>query len=208
MKYQNIIFDYGNVLGSFDPKYILEQFCDSKEDCSILYDVVYRDWLSLDDGSADYRTYILDALLRLPERLHPHAKAFFRAWYLHCPGIKETWDLAMHFKEEGRNLYLLSNASVYFAEHAMEVCPILEIFDGILFSGPNQCAKPGEQIYQLLFHQFHLKPEDCFFIDDSPANIDGAKKCGMNGMVFDGNKEKASVIVERLAMEEKDGSKF
>lgn len=198
MKYKNIVFDYGNVLGTFDPTYILDQFCDSEKDFAILNDVVYDGWLSLDDGSADYKEYILHALSRLPEHLYPHAKAFFRAWYLHCPGIKQSWELARELKQQGASLYLLSNASSYFAEHALEVCPVLEIFDGIFFSGPHHCAKPEREIFEKFFEEFHLLPEECFFIDDSIANIEMAQKCGMDGIVFDGNKDDVAVIKEHI----------
>ena len=32
MKYKNIVFDFGNVVGRFDGNYILHQFCSSEED--------------------------------------------------------------------------------------------------------------------------------------------------------------------------------
>ena len=36
-----------------------------------------------------------------------------------------------------------------------------------------------------------LKPEECYFIDDLPNNIAGAKACGMDGYCFaDGDVEK------------------
>jgi putative hydrolase of the HAD superfamily len=35
--------------------------------------------------------------------------------------------------------------------------------------------------------KFHLIPEECFFIDDVPANIEGALYCGIPGAVFHGD---------------------
>lgn len=187
MKYKNIIFDYGNVLGTFDSEYILRQFCDSEEDFPVLYEAVYENWQALDEGSADYEESIRTALARLPERLYPQAEAFFKYWYLHCPPIKDTWELARELKRRGVSVYLLSNASAYFADHAMEICDVLSEFDGILFSGPAKCAKPGAEIYKLLFERFDLSPEKCFFIDDNTDNINGAKLLGMDGIVFTGD---------------------
>lgn len=197
MKYKHIIFDYGNVLGTFDPQYILNQFCNSREDVPILYDAVFEHWQELDEGTADYATCIQQALSKLPERLHPMANAFFQDWYRHCPPIEKMWEVASQVKQQGASVYLLSNASSYFAEHALEVCDILKEFDGILFSGPNQCAKPDPVIYNLLFDRFQLKPEECFFIDDNAENIKAAKNTGMDGIVFDGN---VNAIKERIGL--------
>ena len=46
MKYKNIVFDFGNVIGKFDGNYILEQFCSSQEDMELLIPVLYRNWIS------------------------------------------------------------------------------------------------------------------------------------------------------------------
>mgnify|MGYP000563123951 CR=1 FL=1 len=40
MKYKNIVFDFGNVIGKFDGRYMLEQFCSSKKDCDLLYPLI------------------------------------------------------------------------------------------------------------------------------------------------------------------------
>lgn len=189
MRYKNIVFDYGNVLGVFDPEYILRQFCDSEEDFPVLYDALYENWQGLDAGKADYVQCIETALSKLPERLHSQAKAFFKDWYLHCPPIFKTWEFVRELKEKNVPVYLLSNASVYFAEHAMEVCEVLKGFEGIFFSGPAGCAKPDGKIYQMLFERFDLKPEECFFIDDNADNIQASQALGMDGIVFTGDVE-------------------
>ena len=47
--------------------------------------------------------------------------------------------------------------------------------------------KPQPEIYQLCLEKFNLKAEECFFIDDAPANIEGALCCGISGAVFHGD---------------------
>ena len=44
--------------------------------------------------------------------------------------------------------------------------------------------KPQSEIYEKMYSQFNLRPEECFFIDDTPANIEGAMLTGMPGTVF------------------------
>ena len=48
MKYENVVFDYGNVIAKFDGLAILRSFCDSQEDANLLRDIVYRQWPDLD----------------------------------------------------------------------------------------------------------------------------------------------------------------
>ncbi|HBG12796.1 MAG TPA: HAD family phosphatase, partial [Clostridium sp.] len=58
-------------------------------------------------------------------------------------------------------------------------------FDGRLFSAEVKCLKPQKEMYGHLFERFHLKPEECFFIDDLSMNIEGARGCGMDGYCFE-----------------------
>ena len=39
-------------------------------------------------------------------------------------------------------------------------------------------------IYETFLKQFRLKAGDCFFIDDLPENIEGAKDVGMGGFCY------------------------
>ena len=41
MKYKNIVFDFGNVLGTFDPDYVLGNYQPSKEDFAILSEAFF-----------------------------------------------------------------------------------------------------------------------------------------------------------------------
>ena len=50
-----------------------------------------------------------------------------------------------------------------------------------------------------MFEKFHLKAEECFFIDDRQDNIDSAKGCGMDGYCFaDGNVERLRAYMEEM----------
>ena len=50
MKYKNIIFDFGNVIGKFKGDYILGKFASTPEDYNILADAIFKNW-------ATYKTY-------------------------------------------------------------------------------------------------------------------------------------------------------
>lgn len=186
MKYKNIIFDFGNVIGKFDGHYILRQFCSSEQDLELLFDVIFSGWGELDKGTVDYDENIENVVRRVPARLEDTVRAFFRGWPEHIIPIRETAEFIRELKERKVPIYLLSNAPTYFAEWAERI-DTLRLFDGIVFSAPLKMAKPEPEIYQYLFRTYDLKPEKCFFIDDLEKNIRAAKEAGMDGIIFTGS---------------------
>lgn len=83
----------------------------------------------------------------------------------------------------GYGIYLLSNATSTLHQFFDRI-PGSECFDGKLVSADVRLLKPQHEIFELLFETFSLRPEECFFIDDNAANIDGAFAVGMPGAVF------------------------
>lgn len=194
MKYKNIIFDFGNVIGEFDGRYIMEQFCESEEDCSLLCSVIYKKWGELDKGTIDYDEYIEECIAALPDRLAGQIRAFFKDWPRYITPEKETLRFIDELVERNVPVYLLSNAPTYFAEWAKEY-EVLKKFSGVVFSAPLKTAKPDPAMYRYLFQTYSLKAEECFFIDDLEKNIEAGKALGMNGIVFAGNIEEVKAAV-------------
>ena len=113
---------------------------------------------------------------------------------LHIQLLKKVKEL----KEKGCGIYLCSNCSVRLRVFEYEI-PGIEYFDGTLVSAEEKLAKPNPAIYERLFEKFHLKAEECFFIDDRQDNIDSAKGCGMDGYCFaDGNVERLRAYMEEM----------
>lgn len=195
MKYKNIIFDFGNVLGTFNGDYILKQFSDSAEDRAILAETIFPHWPDLDRGVIDYDETMEQAVALVPEHLKGTVRDFFAHWFDYVPLIQPTCEFIAELKQAGAGIYLLSNAPTRFVEWAMEL-PILKEFDGIVFSAPLKMAKPDPEIYRHLFQTYGLDPKDCFFIDDLEANIRTAREEGMDGIVFKGDLEEVRRCIE------------
>lgn len=94
--------------------------------------------------------------------------------------------LIRELKSRGYGIYLLSNASLRLREY-FERIPGSDCFDGLMVSAEEKLLKPEHEIFEALYARFHLKPEECFFIDDSPANVEGALRTGMPATVFRGD---------------------
>ena len=59
----------------------------------------------------------------------------------------------------------------------------MKLMDGGIMSYEVQLIKPDLIIYQTLMKRYDLQPEECVFLDDTKANIDGALRAGMQGIL-------------------------
>lgn len=194
MKYKNIVFDFGNVIGRFDGRYMMEQFCDTKDDCDLLCSVIYEKWAELDKGTIGYDEYREERILRLPPHLRGAARAFFSGWPEYITPYQDTLLFIDELIKRNVPVYLLSNAPTYFAGWAAG-CEVLKKFSGVVFSAPLKTAKPDPAIYQYLFDAFSLVPRECFFIDDLEENIKAGQSLGMDGIVFTGDIDKVKAAI-------------
>ena len=60
----------------------------------------------------------------------------------------------------------------------------MKTFDGGVFSWKEKCMKPDPEIYEILLKRYKIVPEQALFFDDRPENVEGARKVGINGVVF------------------------
>lgn len=195
MRYKNIVFDFGNVIGRFNGRAILAEFCPCEEELDYLCEIVYKRWPELDAGTLDYDTYMNTIIEQLPEGLKAGIQQFAKEWPRCTTLLPDTISFIHELKERKVPVYLLSNAPTYFADY-YKGSDLLSLFDGIVFSGPIKMAKPDLQIYNYFLQKFQLPAKDCFFIDDLEANIKGAKEAGMNGVVFTGDIDKVKELIE------------
>ena len=185
---RNIIFDMGNVLLRFDKDLFIQRLGVAPEDGKILMDEVFcsLEWSRMDRGSMTEAQAAESICRRVPERLHQAVHSLTDQWERPILPVEGTYGLVEELKNAGYGIYLLSNAS--FRQHNYwPLIPCSKFFDGTLISADVHLVKPQPEIYRLLFEKFSLVPEECFFIDDSPLNIEGAFFCGMPGAVFHDN---------------------
>lgn len=199
---RNIVFDMGKVLVGYDPMLVCEHHIDCREDREAVCTAVFvsPEWVLLDMGVLPEEQAVKQMCARLPERLQEAARLCMRDWdrYNMWP-VQEMGMLIRELKERGFGIYLCSNASERLLTCCDRVIPAADCFDGMMFSAEVKCIKPQKEMYHHLFERFSLKPEECYFIDDLPSNIEGARACGMDGYCFaDGDIEKLKNVLARI----------
>lgn len=185
---RNILFDMGNVLLRFDRQVFLNRLDVTEEDKQLLLQEVFlsQEWVSMDAGILREETAEPLMCARLPEHLHEAVHQLTSCWDQPILPMEGMYDLVRELKEAGYGIYLLSNASIRQHDYWPRV-PGSEFFDGTLISADEKVMKPQPEIYRLCMDRFGLKPEECIFIDDVQANVDGAVFCGIAGTVFRGD---------------------
>ena len=182
---KNIIFDIGNVLVDFSWK-------KHYEDCGFDEQMVERlakatvhssDWNEYDRGVLTDEQ-IIDSFVEND----PEIEVQIRKTQEDFSGIiihRETsvpWIQAL--KEQGYQVLVLSNFSHKALTQCRDEMTILDYVDGGILSYRESLIKPDPAIYQLLMERYDLKPEECIFIDDTPLNVEAARKLGIHGIDF------------------------
>ncbi len=185
---QTIVFDMGGVLIQFDREFFIRRLGVSAEDEALLMNEVFEslEWARMDRGSLTEAEASQSICARLPKRLHLAAERLVTMWERPILEIDGMYALIKELKANGYRILLLSNASVRQHEYWPRI-PASELFDGKLISSDVHLVKPQPEIYRLLCDTFHVLPEECFFVDDSPQNVEGAYEAGIRGFIFHGD---------------------
>ncbi len=177
------VFDIGNVLLRWDPRNLYRQlFEDEAEMEWFLSNVCTSDWNIEQDRGRDWDEAVTLLVKDHPGH-EPHIRAFHERWSETVSGIFENnVALLQRLREAGVPNYCITNFSSPKFVLAQERFPFLAGFDGIIVSGDERLLKPDPAIYRLLLDRYRLEASDCVFIDDSKANVEGARTVGMHAI--------------------------
>lgn len=198
---KNIVFDMGNVLLKYHPKEFIQKYVADEEVQQLLFDEIFAsvEWLQFDRGTITRKGIQKAVQKRIPEELGSVVEQILTDWYQDLQPIEEMADVIIKLKKKGYALYILSNASQVFYQFKDKI-PNFSAFDGVFISSDWQLLKPEKEIYSAFYSHFQLIPSQCYFIDDSPPNIESAKTTGMDGVIFRGNVVTLIEQLEKLAI--------
>lgn len=185
---KNVILDMGNVLLDYNPEFVLERFCSSEEEKNIIRRELFEgpEWAMGDRGEIrdkDRYDYVKE---RVPREHWEALKRCANEWAVCMVPLPGAKDFCEFVKQKRYGIYVLSNASDLFYEYFLNFSP-LDYFDGVVVSVDVHITKPDRGIYRYLLEKYHLKAEECLFIDDRADNVEGARKVGMQAVQFVNN---------------------
>jgi putative hydrolase of the HAD superfamily len=182
---KNVVFDLGRVLINFEPEAYLRGLFPQHPSFEALRKAIFgsAEWVMLDRGVIDQA----EAQIRLTNQ-HPDFKEEIKTvladWFAMLTPISVNVELLPELKDKGYRLYVISNFHEEAFAHVMAQYEWFQLFHGIIVSYEHRVLKPEPQIYRELLERYNLVAEECLFIDDVAANIEGARRMGMEAILY------------------------
>lgn len=185
---KNIIFDFGGVLIDWNPLHLYNRYFlgDEAKAQWFIDNICTMEWnVQMDAGKP-----FADGIRELTA-LHPEwadAIAAYRARWQEMIGgpIPGMTDVVHQLKDAGYHVFGLSNWSWETLSTIIDDYPVIKELEGVVISGLEYVIKPQPEIYRLLLERYRLKADECVFIDDNLANVQGAEAVGIHGLLFAG----------------------
>ena len=199
---RHIVFDIGKVLIHYDPHIPFTRLIpDEAERNWFFANVCTHDWNLEQDRGRDWQ----DAEALLIEA-HPgraeHIRAFRKHWHEMVPHAYAGSVAIMEaLVAQGRDVTMLTNFAADTFGEARRMFPFLDRPRGVTVSGEIGLIKPDVAIYEKHARDFGLSPGHTLFIDDAPANVEGARLAGWNAVLFtDPEKLKSDLAAYGVAL--------
>jgi putative hydrolase of the HAD superfamily len=180
-----VIFDFGNVIASFDYQGIVQRLspfsgfstADLEQQLRQSIPFFQRFETGSIVGDAFYREFVDLTRLRLgkEELMQMFADIF--------SPISFTCDLLPRLKPRYR-LGLLSNTNPWHFERVIRHTAVFPLFDAVSLSFQVGAMKPDPRIYQDMLHKLDLPPAECVFIDDLQENVTAAHNLGLAAILY------------------------
>ena len=162
---KNIVFDMSDYIGTYtedeaQAALLKNQVCASVE------------WICMDRGTMTDEEAVRSICMRIPQSEWELVERFVR-----------EFRMKQEPKEQGCHLFLMSNTSHRFRAFSKNI-PSVGYMDGIWISCECGYLKPEREAYVDFFRKMKIEPQESYFVDDSPANIEAGIRLGMRGCVY------------------------
>jgi 2-haloacid dehalogenase len=180
-----VVFDVGNVLFSWDPRFLYERLIDDDRALdAFLREVITHEWHFQHDAGRPFSETSAELVAK-----HPQHRALIELWGPRFneslgPAVAGMVELVEELDANGVPLFAITNFSGEFWTPFRDTQPVFARFRDIVVSGTERLVKPDRAIYKLALRRFGMAPETLIFIDDRAENVAGAEAVGMRGHLF------------------------
>lgn len=184
MTQQAVVFDIGGVVLPWIPQRAFEQVMPASEVAPFMERIDFAAWNHANDALASIAAGEEELAARFPDDavgIRAYRPHFLRTVPEMVPG---TSAIIAELQQAGVTISALTNWSADMFAQARARFGILDRFSDILVSGEHGIIKPDPAIYRLACTRLGIDPTSAIFIDDAPANVEGARAVGMTGLQF------------------------
>lgn len=146
-------------------------------------------------GRADLHERLAPVLAEIAP--HVTSQAFADYWFAKDAHLDETLlaDLAAR-RAEGLALHLATVQEHHRARHLWDTLKLSDRFDAIHYAAAYGSKKPDPAFFNAVAQRTGYAPGELLLIDDSPANVAGAKACGWGAALWDGSRSLDAVLAD------------
>jgi putative hydrolase of the HAD superfamily len=137
----------------------------------------WRDELPMLAGQGDYMP-ILEETLRRYGVAVPVAEVYAAVW-TNIVVIEESLAIVRALKQNGYGVHLGTNQESYRGDHMRTTLGYDDLFDVSCYSYDLGVAKPDPAFFTRAADRIGADVETILFIDDNPANVEGARTAGL-----------------------------
>ncbi|MBD1556729.1 HAD family phosphatase [Vibrio sp. S9_S30] len=186
MAIKNIVFDVGNVIVKWSPLEIVSAtFGVTGETAQKMARDIFSHqvWLDLNKGrlTEDEAKLAYQAQLQLSvietEQLFDNVKASLSL-------LEGTENMMRDLKASGYGIYALTDNVHEIVAFLKDRYDFWSLFDKAIVSAEWDVLKPDPRIYQLVVEQCNVEANESVFLDDMPANVEGARTQGFHAFQF------------------------
>lgn len=195
---QAILFDFGNVLIEWNPRYVYRRYFPNNEEAmeQFLREVNFMDWNAQQDKGRLFTEGVADLSKQFPHRAEL-IQAYHDNWSDSIgDSLTGTIEIMKQLKKAGYPLYGLSNWSAETFPIIRQKFEFFDLLDDIIISGEVGAIKPEPEIFEITLQRIGRPAQECLFIDDSLANINQARKLGFVTVHFQSAEHLAEVLHE------------
>lgn len=180
-----IIFDIGNVLAGFTWKEHYESFGYDDEMVERIARATVKNptWNENDRGVMTEEE-IIDIFVAADPEIEQDIRRVLKNVSTMVARNDYAIPWIQELKSKGYRTLYLSNFSGKAETDCAYALDFIPYMDGGILSYQEKVIKPMPEIYQLLIDRYDLVPQECVFMDDTPANLEGAEKFGIHTIHF------------------------
>lgn len=211
-QYQNYIFDlYGTLIDIHTDEESFRFWHELKDQCRLIeqpavlrkcyYELCEEETRKHPQANAEIDLYpVFAQLFHTHDEMQIHRLAYhFRRLSRHRFEVYDgVIDVLSKLKEEGKGIYLLSNAQVLFTLPELKETGLEQYFDGICISSAVGFRKPELPLLENLMKKYKMAKQECvFFGNDFEDDMAMAHKAGLDAVYINTAGWPDDVIAER-----------
>jgi putative hydrolase of the HAD superfamily len=185
MAIKNVVFDVGGVLLEWNPPAVIARHHPDPARQAVLRQQIFEhaDWHEFDRGGLS-EPEAIEVFAGRTGLSREEIRALMHGARESLQPIDGTIRLVEDLDAAGTHLYLLSNMPESTFEYLVGRHGFFARFKHLVISGKILLIKPDPAIYTHLVERTGIVPQESVFIDDLPANVAGARACGLHAIQF------------------------